>query len=176
MMRSGHLLAEESPNNLLAVHGLESLEDVFLKLCMKDVQGRKGPMPVVATLSGSGKTYPAIQQAVVQQAAGQQQAVVIQQTGHDNPAFAQDHSGMDITTADIDHGDNDEDADHKNLAQLSIVSFCFHFSFPFFFLHFHVFVKCLYLARFLRIRGVGGGETALIASLLPFSFSFSFDR
>ena len=34
-MRSGRLLVEESPNNLLYSHGLDSLEDVFLKLCVK---------------------------------------------------------------------------------------------------------------------------------------------
>lgn len=38
-MRSGHLLAEESPHNLLAMHGLISLEDVFLKLCVKETRG-----------------------------------------------------------------------------------------------------------------------------------------
>ena len=37
MMRSGRLLAEESPQSLLNSHNLTSLEDVFLKLCMKDV-------------------------------------------------------------------------------------------------------------------------------------------
>lgn len=36
MMRSGRLLAEESPENLLKDYRLPSLEDVFLKLCMKD--------------------------------------------------------------------------------------------------------------------------------------------
>ena len=35
MMRSGSLLAEDSPQNLLNKHNLVSLEDVFLKLCMK---------------------------------------------------------------------------------------------------------------------------------------------
>ena len=35
-MRSGYLLAEGSPQNLLLNHNLRSLEDVFLKLCMKD--------------------------------------------------------------------------------------------------------------------------------------------
>ncbi len=36
MMRSGRLLAEESPDTLLAQYNLPTLEDVFLKLCMKD--------------------------------------------------------------------------------------------------------------------------------------------
>lgn len=35
-MRSGRLLVEESPENLLRDYGLSSLEDVFLKLCLKD--------------------------------------------------------------------------------------------------------------------------------------------
>ena len=34
-MRSGVLLAEESPQTLLSMYGLSSLEDVFLELCMK---------------------------------------------------------------------------------------------------------------------------------------------
>jgi hypothetical protein len=36
MMRSGRLLAEDSPENLLRHYNLSSLEDVFLKLCMAD--------------------------------------------------------------------------------------------------------------------------------------------
>lgn len=35
-MRSGKLLAEDSPSNLLKIHQCITLEDVFLKLCMKD--------------------------------------------------------------------------------------------------------------------------------------------
>jgi len=36
LMRGGRLLAEDSPANLLKVHQCLSLEDVFLRLCMKD--------------------------------------------------------------------------------------------------------------------------------------------
>jgi ABC-type multidrug transport system ATPase subunit len=36
LMRGGRLLAEDSPANLLKVHQCISLEDVFLRLCMKD--------------------------------------------------------------------------------------------------------------------------------------------
>ena len=36
MMRSGRLLAEESPNNLLRDFRRPSLEDAFLKLCMDE--------------------------------------------------------------------------------------------------------------------------------------------
>ena len=35
-MRSGRLLAEESPNNLLRAFRRPSLEDAFLKLCMDE--------------------------------------------------------------------------------------------------------------------------------------------
>ncbi len=35
-MRSGRLLAEDLPQNLLKDYGLLSLENVFLKLCIKD--------------------------------------------------------------------------------------------------------------------------------------------
>lgn len=36
MMRSGRLLVEESPQSLLNNYRVSSLEDVFLKLCIKD--------------------------------------------------------------------------------------------------------------------------------------------
>jgi hypothetical protein len=41
MMRSGRLLTEESLENLLRDYNLPSLENVFLKLCMKD-EGENG--------------------------------------------------------------------------------------------------------------------------------------
>lgn len=40
-MRSGRLLTEDSPENLLRDYNLPSLENVFLKLCMKD-EGKNG--------------------------------------------------------------------------------------------------------------------------------------
>lgn len=124
-MRSGHLLAEESPHNLLTLHGLESLEDVFLKLCMKDVSSRGGGA------AGGSNVAPVV--AVTN--ASKQQA---SNGGHDNPAFAQSFNNPDAVTSDMDHGDDrddehhhhhhqhvDGDDDHRNLAQLSIVSFVF---------------------------------------------------
>ena len=36
LMRAGRLLAENSPEDLMVQNNLESLEDVFLKLCMTD--------------------------------------------------------------------------------------------------------------------------------------------
>jgi len=36
LMRHGCLLAEDSPNQLMTIYGLNSLEDVFLRLCVKD--------------------------------------------------------------------------------------------------------------------------------------------
>lgn len=111
-MRSGHLLAEESPQNLLSIHGLSTLEDVFLKLCMKD-GSKMATAPVVATITGGKAGYPTM--------AHQQEL-----DGHDNPAYAQSFGNPDaITAADIDHqhiNNQDEDEDHKALAQLSIVS------------------------------------------------------
>ena len=113
LMRSGHLLAEESPQNLLSLHGLSTLEDVFLKLCMKDGVSKLGTAPVVATITGGGNGYPVM--------ATHQQDL----EGHDNPAYAQSFNNPDaITSADIvDHHQHqqDEDEDHKALAQLSIV-------------------------------------------------------
>ena len=36
LMRHGRLLAESSPEQLLLDHNMETLEEVFLKLCMSD--------------------------------------------------------------------------------------------------------------------------------------------
>lgn len=36
LMRHGKLLAEDSPDNLMSQHGMDNLEDVFLKLCISD--------------------------------------------------------------------------------------------------------------------------------------------
>ncbi|KAI1295551.1 ABC transporter G family member 20 [Halotydeus destructor] len=40
LMRHGRLLAEDSPEDLLVKHNLETLEEVFLKLCMSDTNNR----------------------------------------------------------------------------------------------------------------------------------------
>jgi ABC-type Fe3+/spermidine/putrescine transport system ATPase subunit len=47
LMRRGRLLAENSPEDLLVQHNLETLEEVFLKLCMSDSSIR------AAALAGS---------------------------------------------------------------------------------------------------------------------------
>lgn len=36
MMRSGIILSEDAPENLMKCYGCSSLEDVFLKLCIID--------------------------------------------------------------------------------------------------------------------------------------------
>lgn len=48
LMRHGKLLAEDSPDALMAQHGMDNLEDVFLKLCISD-SSRKA-----ALLAGGG--------------------------------------------------------------------------------------------------------------------------
>lgn len=54
LMRHGKLLAEDSPDNLMAQHGMDNLEDVFLKLCISD-SSRKA-----AKLAGLGVMANAI--------------------------------------------------------------------------------------------------------------------
>lgn len=41
LMRHGHLLAEDSPSQLLSIYGLNTLEEVFLKLCVKEDSAHK---------------------------------------------------------------------------------------------------------------------------------------
>lgn len=52
LMRQGRLLAENSPDQLMADHSLDTLEDVFLKLCMSDISFK------AAALSNYTSTLP----------------------------------------------------------------------------------------------------------------------
>lgn len=42
MMRHGNLLAEDAPGTLIEHYGLETLEDVFLRLCRRESRGEEG--------------------------------------------------------------------------------------------------------------------------------------
>ena len=62
-MRNGKLLAEDSPLQLLSIYGLESLEDVFLKLCIKDDKEINGggdqslnKLPILDSWTGSTRS------------------------------------------------------------------------------------------------------------------------
>lgn len=73
-MRSGHLLAEESPQNLLTLHGLPSLEDVFLKLSRVEHNKKHGAR------TASGRTIRSIDS---------------HDEGHDNAAYIQTEDNPD---------------------------------------------------------------------------------
>lgn len=51
LMRHGRLLAEASPEDLLVQHNLETLEEVFLKLCMTDSSQRAAALAGGASMS-----------------------------------------------------------------------------------------------------------------------------
>lgn len=92
MMRSGRLLAEESPENLLTNYNLSSLEAVFLKLCMKDEgkdQDRQEPELLERTVSSS---------SMRRNVARPQQT----SSGHDNMAFERGTSQSDISEIGVD--------------------------------------------------------------------------
>lgn len=76
-MRSGHLLAEESPENLLTLHGLNTLEEVFLKLSSKEHALKHG------ALTASGRAIRSAQQ---------------EEQGHDNAAFVCTTDNPDATS------------------------------------------------------------------------------
>ena len=61
MMRSGSLLAEDPPQCLLDKHNLVSLEDVFLKLCMKQ-QVDDGDLSIVPSSTNNTSTNSNIAQ------------------------------------------------------------------------------------------------------------------
>ncbi len=90
MMRSGRLLAEDSPDKLLAHYNLSSLEDVFLKLCIN--QGvNKGveQLEIMANVSPSNGTHQIV--ARTQQQAGE----------HDNLAFDYSVNEIDLPENDV---------------------------------------------------------------------------
>lgn len=80
LMRSGHLLAEESPQNLLATHGLRTLEEVFLKLSRTERAKKHG------ALTASGRAVHPTDSTQ-------------QDHGHDNPAFLCTTDNPDATSA-----------------------------------------------------------------------------
>ena len=83
LMRSGHLLAEETPQNLLVNHGLRTLEEVFLKLSRTERAKKHG------ALTASGR-------AVRPTDPSQQE-----DRGHDNPAFFCTADNPDTTSIGI---------------------------------------------------------------------------
>ena len=83
MMRSGRLLAEESPQSLLESHNLTSLEDVFLKLCMKDVTS--SPPSTPSTVPTSVASTPIVTDKPQRRQERQQEF----DNGQDNPVFEQ---------------------------------------------------------------------------------------
>ena len=92
MMRSGRLLVEESPENLLNSYRLPSLEDVFLKICIRDgVKNRveKQRIGVVA-----GITSPAV---------SCQTAARAQQPPADHVNMAFDDSISQISVSEVEH-------------------------------------------------------------------------
>jgi hypothetical protein len=85
MMRSGRLLAEESPQNLLDNHNLTSLEDVFLKLCMKDITSSSPPSSAPSTVPTSVASTPIVTDKP--QRRNQQEFVINDDGQQDNPVF-----------------------------------------------------------------------------------------
>lgn len=57
MMRGGRLLVEDSPENLIRDYGLPSLEDVFLKVCLKD-GGRSSDEQLAEDVTSSNEAAP----------------------------------------------------------------------------------------------------------------------
>jgi len=117
LMRSGRLLAEESPESLLRSHGLTSLEDVFLALCRKDIDdgehhrahhGGHGKSPSVRQRSSMRRPVTNSTHSNGKNAADS----FHQQSGVDNPAFAQQFHNPDALPGDHVH-DKDASDDQK---------------------------------------------------------------
>ncbi|XP_024947610.1 ABC transporter G family member 23 isoform X2 [Cephus cinctus] len=52
LMRSGKFLAEESPTKLMALHGLDTLEEVFLKLSKRQNMGLRRRSSILSSVTG----------------------------------------------------------------------------------------------------------------------------
>lgn len=53
LMRHGRLLAEAAPENLLAQYNMETLEEVFLKLCLNDSSAKANALASSANTSST---------------------------------------------------------------------------------------------------------------------------
>ena len=91
-MRSGRLLVEESPENLLNSYHLPSLEDVFLKICIRD--GVKKRVEQRIGVAAGSVTVPVV---TCQTAAPAQQPTA----DHVNMAF--DDSASQISVSEVEH-------------------------------------------------------------------------
>lgn len=58
LMRHGKLLAEDSPDNLMAQHGMDNLEDVFLKLCISDSSRKAAKLATMGLEPASAAATP----------------------------------------------------------------------------------------------------------------------
>lgn len=77
-MRSGRLLAEDSPDKLLTHYNLSSLEDVFLKLCMN--QGvNNGLQQIVGNVIPPNETHQIVARTQ-QQALGERENLAFDYT------------------------------------------------------------------------------------------------
>lgn len=94
MMRSGRLLVEESPENLLNSYRLPSLEAVFLKICIRDGVKKRVEQRIGVAADTSTATGPV---ATCQTAARPQQPSV----DHVNMAF--DDSISQISVSEVEH-------------------------------------------------------------------------
>jgi len=77
LMRSGRLLAEDSPQHLLANHNLTSLEDVFLKLCMKE-NADQNYLQIANNSSAASVSEETITSPVIQQQDGHRLTITVQ--------------------------------------------------------------------------------------------------
>ncbi|KZS17646.1 ABC protein, subfamily ABCH [Daphnia magna] len=104
MMRSGRLLAEQSPEMLLSHYRLSSLEDVFLKLCMEG----SGNHPADQFNEPVSIITPSDE---INHAVGLRQRSV---EGHDNPSFDRNNR-IDVSQGNIDQ------QRHDNCPQLPVI-------------------------------------------------------
>lgn len=58
LMRHGKLLAEDSPDNLMAQHGMDNLEDVFLKLCISDSSRKAAQLAGITKYNNDNNNPP----------------------------------------------------------------------------------------------------------------------
>jgi hypothetical protein len=91
MMRSGRLLVEESPENLLNSYRLPSLEEVFLKICIRDGVKNRVEQRIGVVSSTSSPVITCQNGAQAQQSSAD----------HVNMAF--DDSISQISVSEVEH-------------------------------------------------------------------------
>lgn len=93
LMRHGKLLAEDSPDALMAQHGMDNLEDVFLKLCISDSSRKAAKLAVLGLDPASVAATPDLRLKYDQAGSKGNKRILLDANGLPLVAGSSEHTG-----------------------------------------------------------------------------------